>query len=98
MKLVLKEICVLFLKGICVLLICVLLYIITLVGCKLIGSDWDKKFAIGTYGCMNEENAYFIANDGIYDKKILLPSVEYGGRAFSGKYLPFSDEIGRAHV
>ncbi|MBR3304853.1 MAG: hypothetical protein IKR03_02250 [Clostridia bacterium] len=69
MKQVLKEICVLFLKGICVLLICVLLYIITLVGCKLIGSDWDKKFAVGTYGCMNEENAYFIANDGIYDKK-----------------------------
>lgn len=32
-------------------------------------------------------------DDGIYDKKILLPSVEYGGRAFSGKYLPFSDEM-----
>lgn len=32
-------------------------------------------------------------NDGIYDKKILLPSVEYGGRAFSEKYLPFPDEM-----
>lgn len=32
-------------------------------------------------------------DDGIYDQKILLPNVEYGGRAFSKQYLPFSSEM-----
>ena len=32
-------------------------------------------------------------DDGIYDKRILNPSVEYGGRAFSSTYQPFSEEI-----
>ena len=32
-------------------------------------------------------------DDGIYDKKIMLPSVEYGGRAFSQVYKPFDLEM-----
>ena len=31
--------------------------------------------------------------DGIYDKIILNPKVEYGGRAFSQKYIPFDPEM-----
>lgn len=34
-------------------------------------------------------------DDGIYDKKILIPSVEYGGRAFSEVYKPFDLEMER---
>ena len=32
-------------------------------------------------------------DDGIYDNKILIPSVEYGGRAFSNTYKPFDMEM-----
>ena len=32
-------------------------------------------------------------DDGIYDNRILLPSVEYGGRAFSQVYKPFNEEM-----
>ena len=32
-------------------------------------------------------------DDGIYDNKILLPSVEYGGRAFSQIYKPYDMEM-----
>lgn len=32
-------------------------------------------------------------DDGLYDNRILLPSVEYGGRAFSEQYKPFDLEI-----
>lgn len=32
-------------------------------------------------------------DDGIYDNKILRPNVEYGGRAFSEQYKPFSLEM-----
>ena len=34
-------------------------------------------------------------DDGLFDKKLLLPNVEYGGRAFSEKYKPFDLEIER---
>ena len=34
-------------------------------------------------------------DDGIYDKRILLPGVEYGGRAFSQTYRPFDLEMER---
>lgn len=34
-------------------------------------------------------------DDGIYDNKILIPSVEYGGRAFSNTYKPFDLEMER---
>lgn len=34
-------------------------------------------------------------DDGIYDKRILLPNVEYGGRAFSDVYTPFDLEMER---
>lgn len=48
------------------IVICVL-FIIIVVSCKPIDADWDKQFSIGTYGCMNELNAYVIGNDGIYE-------------------------------
>ena len=32
-------------------------------------------------------------DDGVYDKKILTPTVEYGGRAFSEIYQPFDMEM-----
>ena len=32
-------------------------------------------------------------DDGIYDNKILRPNVEYGGRAFSEQYKPYSLEM-----
>ena len=34
-------------------------------------------------------------DDGVFDKKILLPNVEYGGRAFSEQYKPFDLEMER---
>ena len=34
-------------------------------------------------------------DDGIYDNKISLPNVEYGGRAFSETYKPFPLEMER---
>lgn len=34
-------------------------------------------------------------DDGVFDKRILLPGVEYGGRAFSEIYKPFDLEIER---
>lgn len=34
-------------------------------------------------------------DDGIFDKRLLLPGVEYGGRAFSNIYKPFDLEMER---
>lgn len=57
----------------------------------------DIVLSLDTFEPSNYSSVFFRKeyDDGIYDPKILLPNVNYGGRAFSEHYQPFDLEMER---